>query len=153
MKQTVTPWRAAPWLFGLLALAALILVVRRVGELARFAQLARGAKPEWLLLALALQLATYVCTASVWRSSLAGAGAPYSLRSLIHAASRSGCRWCRAFGLRDARWPRSHRQLTLLRSHGNPRATLPFGAERGAIAPLFRASLQCPRPPHPRSAS
>ena len=35
MNQTVTPWRAAPWLFGLLALAALILVVLRVGELAR----------------------------------------------------------------------------------------------------------------------
>jgi uncharacterized membrane protein YbhN (UPF0104 family) len=83
MKQTVTPWRAAPWLFGLLALGALILVVVRVGELERFVQLARGAEPEWLLLALALQLATYACTASVWRSSLAGAGAPYSLRSLI----------------------------------------------------------------------
>jgi uncharacterized membrane protein YbhN (UPF0104 family) len=83
MKQAVTPWRVAPWLFGLLALGALILVVVRVGELERFVQLARGAEPEWLLLALALQLATYACTASVWRSSLAVAGAPYSLRSLI----------------------------------------------------------------------
>jgi uncharacterized membrane protein YbhN (UPF0104 family) len=83
MKQTPTPWRAAPWLFGLLSLTVLILVVLKVGELERFVQLARGAEPKWLLLALALQLATYACTASVWRSSLARAGAPYPLRSLI----------------------------------------------------------------------
>jgi uncharacterized membrane protein YbhN (UPF0104 family) len=83
MKETLTPWRIAPWLFGLLLLAVLILVVLRLGELERFVQLARGAEPEWLLLALALQLATYACTASVWRSSLARAGAPYPLRSLI----------------------------------------------------------------------
>jgi uncharacterized membrane protein YbhN (UPF0104 family) len=83
MKQTPTPWRAAPWLFGLLSLAVLILVVLKVGELERFVQLARGAEPKWLLLALALQLATYACTASVWRSSLGTAGAPHPLRSLI----------------------------------------------------------------------
>jgi hypothetical protein len=83
MNQTLTPWRVGPWLFGLLLLAVLIIVVLRAGELERFVELARAAKPEWLLLALALQLATYACTASVWRSSLAGAGARYPLRSLI----------------------------------------------------------------------
>jgi glycosyltransferase 2 family protein len=83
MNQTPTPWRAAPWLFGLASLAALILVVLKVGELERFARLAHGAKPEWLLLALALQIATYACTASVWQRSLASGGAPYPLRSLI----------------------------------------------------------------------
>jgi uncharacterized protein (TIRG00374 family) len=78
-----TKWQAAPWLFGLLLLALVILVVLKVGELERFVQLARGAEPKWLLLALVLQLATYACTASVWRSSLAAAGTPYPLRSLI----------------------------------------------------------------------
>jgi hypothetical protein len=57
--------------------------VLKVGELERFARLAHGAKPEWLLLALALQIATYACTASVWQRSLASGGAPYPLRSLI----------------------------------------------------------------------
>lgn len=83
VKQASTAWQLAPWLSGLALLGALIIVVLKVGELERFAELARAARPEWLLVALALQLATYACTASVWRSALAATGAPHSLRSLI----------------------------------------------------------------------
>jgi glycosyltransferase 2 family protein len=83
VKQTATAWQLAPWISGLFLLAVLILVVLRVGELERFAELVRGARPGWLLVALALQLATYACTASVWRSALAAAGAPHTLKSLV----------------------------------------------------------------------
>ena len=71
------------WLFGLLALAAVILVVARIGELRRFAELAREAEPRWLALAFGLQALTYLCAASVWHAALARAGAPRSLRSLV----------------------------------------------------------------------
>ena len=53
------------WLFGLLALIAVILVVLRIGELERFAELAQEADPRWLGLALVLQGLTYVCASSV----------------------------------------------------------------------------------------
>ena len=71
------------WLFGLLALIAVILVVLRIGELERFAELAQEADPRWLGLALVLQGLTYVCASSVWYAALARAGAPRSLRSLV----------------------------------------------------------------------
>lgn len=71
------------WLFGVLALLAVILVVLRIGELERFAALAQQAKPEWLLLAFALQCLTYVCAALVWYTALARTGTPHRLRSLI----------------------------------------------------------------------
>ena len=71
------------WLFGVLALLAVILVVLRIGELERFATLAREAKPKWLLVALVLQGLTYVCAASVWYAALGRAGAPRRLCSLI----------------------------------------------------------------------
>ncbi len=71
------------WLFGVLALLAVILVVLRIGELERFSALAQEAKPEWLLPALALQCLTYVCAALVWHAALAREGTPHRLRSLI----------------------------------------------------------------------
>ncbi|HVM77370.1 MAG TPA: lysylphosphatidylglycerol synthase transmembrane domain-containing protein [Stellaceae bacterium] len=71
------------WLFGLLALAAVILVVGRIGELRRFAELAREAEPRWLAAAFGLQVLTYLCASSVWHAALARAGARRSLRSLV----------------------------------------------------------------------
>lgn len=77
-------WKTAGfWLFGLLGLGAVILVVLRIGELERFAQLARQAEPEWLLLAVALQVLTYVCAASVWYAGLARIGQHRPLLSLV----------------------------------------------------------------------
>jgi uncharacterized membrane protein YbhN (UPF0104 family) len=79
-----SPWKTAGfWLFGLLALSAVVLVVLRIGELERFAELARGAETRWLLLAAALQLLTYVCAASVWHAALARIGQRRPLRSLV----------------------------------------------------------------------
>jgi len=71
------------WLFGLLALIAVIIVVLRIGELERFAELAQEAEPRWLVLALGLQGLTYVCASSVWYAALARAGERRSLRSLV----------------------------------------------------------------------
>jgi uncharacterized membrane protein YbhN (UPF0104 family) len=71
------------WVFGVLALFAVILVVLQIGELDRFVALARGAKPGWLLLAAALQALTYVCAASVWHAALARVAAPRPLHSLV----------------------------------------------------------------------
>ena len=58
-------------------------MVLHASELERFAELARGARPEWLLLAFALQVVTYACTAAVWRCALGAAGERRPLRSLI----------------------------------------------------------------------
>jgi hypothetical protein len=52
------------WLWGLLALAAAIVVATRFTELEHFAGLARAAQPLGLLAAFALQALTYVCAAA-----------------------------------------------------------------------------------------
>jgi uncharacterized membrane protein YbhN (UPF0104 family) len=66
-----------------LTLAALVVAVLHLGEVEQFAALLRGAQPQWLLLAIALQGATYVCAASVWHRTLAAAGGRVQLRSLV----------------------------------------------------------------------
>jgi uncharacterized membrane protein YbhN (UPF0104 family) len=71
------------WIFGALALAAVVLVVLRLGELEHFAALARGAEPQWLLLAAVLQVLTYICAAGVWYCALARIGQRRPLRSLV----------------------------------------------------------------------
>ena len=77
-------WRKLKnWFLGLLILAGLILVVTHVGELEHFIELVRRAEPVWLLLALLLQLATYISVAAVWYLSLRSAGMHCSLLSLI----------------------------------------------------------------------
>lgn len=71
------------WCFGLIALSAVILIVLRRGEIERFAELVRQARPAWLLLAMVLQTLTYVCAASVWYVALARAKSPRPLRTLV----------------------------------------------------------------------
>jgi len=71
------------WLFGLLALAAAVIVVLRIAELQRFAQLAEQARPFWLVVAAALQVLTYVCASAVWYLVLRREGAARPLRSLV----------------------------------------------------------------------
>ena len=69
--------------FGVVLLGALILVVLKIGDLKRFGELVKHARPHWLLLAVVLQLATYVFTATVWQRALRAAGSPRSLSSLV----------------------------------------------------------------------
>lgn len=84
IAQNKPPWRQlGVWAFGLLALAAVVLVVMRIGELEHFVELARRAAPLWLLAALVLQALTYVAAAAVWHVALNHAGTPRRFLSLL----------------------------------------------------------------------
>ena len=74
------------WMIGILAFAAVIVVVLRLSELEQMARLLRGLRPIWFLAALGLQAATYVCAAAVWHVPLARSGHPQSTRSLVPMA-------------------------------------------------------------------
>lgn len=80
----VSPLRVLlSWAIGLLGFLALILAVLHFGSLERMIELARSARPAWMLLALLVQAATYVSAALVWRQALYRAGRQRSLRTLI----------------------------------------------------------------------
>jgi uncharacterized protein (TIRG00374 family) len=66
--------------------AALAGAVWHFGEIQRFALLVRQAKPIWLMLAIALQLSTYVSVASGWAAVLVAADTPKRLRPLVRIA-------------------------------------------------------------------
>src|SRR5579864_348188 len=77
-------WRRfLPWVFGLLTLAALLLVVLHFGTIEEFARLALAVQPEWLILACVAQAATYVSASLVWRQALRRSGYPRSLHALV----------------------------------------------------------------------
>jgi uncharacterized protein (TIRG00374 family) len=63
------PWwrRLLSWLPALIVLPALVAVAWEHSSIERFIELAEGARPEWLLPALAAQVATYVFAALSWR--------------------------------------------------------------------------------------
>lgn len=69
-----------------LCLAAITVVVRHVGEFEHFVELTERARPIWLLVAVALQLATYISVAAGWRAVLRRAGAPQPLGKLLPVA-------------------------------------------------------------------
>ena len=71
------------WIVGLMGFLTVILVVLHLGSLQKMAELIRSARPGWMLVALAVQSATYVSAALVWRQALCQAGHPLSLRTLI----------------------------------------------------------------------
>jgi glycosyltransferase 2 family protein len=75
--------RVGLWLFGILVLTAVILAVLRLGELGRFTELARAARSDWLLIAIGLQVMTYVCAAAIWHIGLLRAGAPRRFYDLL----------------------------------------------------------------------
>ena len=64
---------------GLAILAAVVLVVRHASEGRAFVRLSRRADPYWLLLAIALQAATYPFQSQVWRVVLRAAGTPLGM--------------------------------------------------------------------------
>jgi glycosyltransferase 2 family protein len=83
MQDRTARRRLLSWLPGLIALPALITAVVHYGSLARFGELARDARPEWLLPAFAAQLATYVFAALSWRLVLIEADQPRPFRTLL----------------------------------------------------------------------
>lgn len=75
------------WLPGALLVLGVILVAAHLGEEERFAALLRRARPAWLLAAAALQIATYVTIAWLWRRVLRRLGQRSPpLRSLVGLA-------------------------------------------------------------------
>ncbi len=73
----------ATWLPALIALPALMAAVLHYGSLSRFIELARAARPEWLLPAFAAQVLTYVFSALSWRQVLDRAGERRPFRTLL----------------------------------------------------------------------
>lgn len=71
------------WFVGLLVMCGLILLVSHFSELGHFARLVRQAEPIWLILALALQVTTYVSQAGVWYLALRKEGQRRSFASLV----------------------------------------------------------------------
>jgi uncharacterized protein (TIRG00374 family) len=79
-----SPWKTGlSWISGLLILAGVVLVALHFTELARFVELARRAEPAWLLLAAALQAATYFAAAGVWWVALKRAKHPRPYLALV----------------------------------------------------------------------
>jgi uncharacterized protein (TIRG00374 family) len=78
--------RVAPWLFGVFALAALVVAVAHFGDLTRAVAMTRRAQPVWLLAVLLLQASTYASVALGWAAVLRRAGAPQPLRRLLPLA-------------------------------------------------------------------
>lgn len=76
----------AGWVFGLLALLALIAVVVHLGDIKRFLTLLRSLAPAWLLLALLLQIGTYTSVAVTWQHGLRPVGGVLSLHKLLPLA-------------------------------------------------------------------
>lgn len=71
------------WIVSLLMLALLIgLVVMNLGKAEHFVALARQAKPWWLLLAVFLQIGTYICVGAIWREAALSGGHRLQLRML-----------------------------------------------------------------------
>ena len=77
-------WRG--WLFGIFIVLALGGAIYRWGEVERFLALLGEARPGWLLLAVALQMATYASVATGWRLVLRSAGVARPLWPLMRIA-------------------------------------------------------------------
>lgn len=83
------PERNLPWhrwrlyFTGLLLLGGLVLVVTHAGELGRFIELARNARPQWLLAALVLQFCTYLSAAAAWHLPLRAGGSSIPICTLL----------------------------------------------------------------------
>jgi uncharacterized membrane protein YbhN (UPF0104 family) len=79
---------ALRWLPGTILLAALLVLALRAVEWERFSELIRDAEPVWLLVAVCLQLGTYVCAAAVLHRGVdrGHRGDPRGVRELMRAA-------------------------------------------------------------------
>lgn len=69
-RKAAGPGARLGWLFGLIAIGALVAGVLYFGDLERFAALARRARPLWLGAAILLQCGTYGAVALGWALSM-----------------------------------------------------------------------------------
>jgi uncharacterized protein (TIRG00374 family) len=76
-------WRGSSRpLVGLFFLAAVVAIVWHLGDVRRFVQLLRDARPLWLCVAVAFQTVTYACAGTIWWVVFHRAGSPQRLRTL-----------------------------------------------------------------------
>ena len=75
--------RWVPWFFGLGLLAAVVMFATHHSEEMNFAQLVLHARPAWLIVALVLQMGTYVTEARIWQRVLCRADISKPLRSYV----------------------------------------------------------------------
>ena len=83
-KRILARW--VPWLFGLGLLAAVVMFATHRSEEMAFAQLVLHARPAWLVVALLLQMGTYVTEARIWQRVLCRANISKPLRSYVGLA-------------------------------------------------------------------
>jgi uncharacterized protein (TIRG00374 family) len=69
-------------LAGLVFLAAVVAIVWHLGDVRRFAELLRHARPTWLFVGIAFQVVTYACAGAIWWIVFRRAGTPQRLRTL-----------------------------------------------------------------------
>ncbi len=82
-KNDRLPFSKWGWIVSLLTLIVLIvLVVMNIGKAEHFVELLRQAKPWWLLLAILLQLGTYMCAGAVWRAVTLSGGSRLHIATL-----------------------------------------------------------------------
>jgi uncharacterized membrane protein YbhN (UPF0104 family) len=82
--RATAAWRN--WFFALMLVAALVVSVLHRHEIARLVLLAGKARPGWLVLAVVLQLSTYLSLALGWQAVLRHAGHPQPMPRLIRIA-------------------------------------------------------------------
>ncbi len=78
--------RWVPWFFGLGLLVAVVMFATHHSEEMAFAQLVLHARPGWLIVALLLQMGTYVTEARIWQRVLYRAKISKPLRSYVGLA-------------------------------------------------------------------
>lgn len=78
------PWlNATRLIVGVIFLAAIVAIVSHLGEARHFAEIAKRARPAWLMVAAALQAATYFCAGGIWWIVLRRAPCPQPLWALV----------------------------------------------------------------------
>lgn len=74
-------WRWLPWFFGAAMLATVVFVALHFSEARQFSQLLQRAEPWWLLVAVALQAATYVAQGETWRAVARAVHWPFDVKT------------------------------------------------------------------------
>jgi uncharacterized membrane protein YbhN (UPF0104 family) len=83
-RKAITRW--VSWLFGLALLAAVALFATHRSEGEEFARIVAQGKPAWLIVAVFLQLGTYVADARIWQEAEAKPGIAHNSRLITQCA-------------------------------------------------------------------
>jgi uncharacterized protein (TIRG00374 family) len=80
-RDVVSSWRS--WLLAALLVAGLVVAVLHWADVKTFARLVAQTKPQWLIVATVLQLATYAALAAQWRLALCDGRTPVGWSELF----------------------------------------------------------------------